>query len=120
MRKYALALGAMLALIVAGCGSTERVTTVRETVKTVTQTVTAQAHTDTPASASATAVPAPPPVATLTDFGAEFFEARVPADWTQEADDEAKSGYRESRWRDPTNSDTSILIDAAPNESLSA
>ena len=45
---------------------------------------------------------------TLTAYTASLYSARVPKDWTQEEDDVQKTGYFESKWRDPANPQSSM------------
>jgi hypothetical protein len=53
-------------------------------------------------------------------YEATYFTADRPLDWTTEHDDEKQTGgFRRSQWRDPQDSNTSVLIDAQP-ETLSA
>src|SRR5207302_3151430 len=53
----------------------------------------------------------------LAPYSGSIYSARIPRDWIQEANDEAHSGYVESKWRDPHDSNTSITIDASAGES---
>jgi hypothetical protein len=64
---------------------------------------------------------APAPVApTLVPYSATYYSLDRPAAWTTEHDDEEQSGgFLRSQWRDPADSNTSVLIDAQP-EDLSA
>ena len=56
----------------------------------------------------------------LTDYTASLYSAKVPSNWTQEADDVQKGGYRESKWRDPAHPQSVVLIDATANDQKSA
>jgi hypothetical protein len=65
--------------------------------------------------------PDPAPAApTLDSYSATYYTVNRPADWTTEQDDAQQSGgFLRSKWRDPGNSSTSVLIDAQ-EESASA
>jgi hypothetical protein len=55
----------------------------------------------------------------LAAYQGSLYTARIPKGWTQESGDEARTGYIESKWRDPNDPKTSITIDASAGESTS-
>jgi hypothetical protein len=67
------------------------------------------------------AAPAPVPEApTLTSYFATYYTVDRPGEWTTEHDDEEQpGGFLRAQWRDPADSETSVLIDAQ-EEDLSA
>jgi hypothetical protein len=81
--------------------------------KTVVRTVPA------PATPASTEQASSPKAAALEKYTASLYTARIPKGWPQEADQEQHSGYVESKWRDPSDSSTSLTIDAAAGESTS-
>jgi hypothetical protein len=63
------------------------------------------------------AAPAPPApdvqAPSLGSYSATYYSVDRPADWTTESDDQQQSGgWLRSQWRDPSDSSTSVLIDA--------
>jgi hypothetical protein len=56
----------------------------------------------------------------LTAYTATFYSLDRPAEWTTEHDDEEQGGgFMRSQWRDPADSNTSVLVDAQ-KEDMSA
>ncbi len=62
-----------------------------------------------PVAAETTTAPAAVP---LEDFRGNLYAAQVPAGWTAETIESHESTYYESQWRDPNDSNTSVLIDS--------
>ena len=84
---------------------------------TVQKTVTAKPKSTTPHTTSA---PSPPTAPSLVRYETGTYTARRPAGWVTEADDSAHGGYYESKWRDPADSNSSVLIDYTPGLSETA
>ena len=52
----------------------------------------------------------------LVRYQASSYSARRPADWTTAADEASHSSYTESKWSDPSDSRTFVLIDMSPGD----
>ncbi len=85
------------ALVLPGCGGKTKTVTVPATAPT-TQTA---------------------PATSYERYRARRYTAEVPSGWTQEADQQRHTSYVESRWRDPSDPNTSITIDATANDTAS-
>jgi hypothetical protein len=53
-------------------------------------------------------------------YDASLYSARVPASWPIENNEEQHKSYLESQWRNSTDANTSVLIDASEGEGLGA
>ncbi|MFN8632148.1 MAG: hypothetical protein U0838_18060, partial [Chloroflexota bacterium] len=63
---------------------------------------------------STTTAAAPPDE--FESFSGNLYTAEVPRGWTPESVEEPNSGRYTSQWRDPDDSNTSVLIDSQPSD----
>jgi hypothetical protein len=54
----------------------------------------------------------------LVSYHGAITSAEIPAGWSMLEDETQKSGYVESKWRNPANPNDSVLIDSSPATSL--
>lgn len=111
----AVAIGALAAVLLVGGGDGGQARTeVRTQATTVTQEVTTGKA---GAEAAASTAGASSTNQALQPFVARLYSAQVPAGWTPETVDEEISGRYESQWRNPSDENTSVLIDSQVNAS---
>ncbi len=108
-RMTSIMLGAMCLMTLAACGSEE------QEAKTVTveRTVETQAP---PQDDRPQREPQPEAPKAFTSYTATLYSTEVPEGWTLEEDERDHSGFVRSRWRDPSDPNTAILIDAVKGE----
>jgi hypothetical protein len=116
MRRWGLLF--VLIVGVAGCGGAQRAVTT-----TVVQTVPPPP----PTTSSTSSRPKPPPPTpqlpppqSYVSYSALDYTLDRPAGWITIEDQRAAHSYLESKWRDPADSKTSVLIDSQPSPGLSA
>jgi hypothetical protein len=93
------------AVLLAGCGGA------REESATPTTTVTVERTVTTPSTHTTASTDT-----TLKPYYARLFTADVPTAWNQEKDEEGTTARTTSQWRDPADSNTSVLIDTSEGE----
>jgi hypothetical protein len=91
--------------LVSGCGAAQ------EEAATSTATVTVERTVTTPSTKTTASTDT-----TLKPYYARLFTADVPAAWNQERDEQGTTARTTSQWRDPTDSNTSVLIDTSEGE----
>ena len=98
---------------IAGCGGAGQTVT-STVVHTVTSTSTTNSSSTTTTSTSSQTQES------YGSYSATDYALDTPAGWTTVEDQAQKPGYVESKWRDPANPQTSILVDTQPDSGLSA
>jgi hypothetical protein len=103
----------LLALAEAGCGGEKTVVVEHSTtvVKAVPQLASTLAKSRTPHAADRRV--------SLASYQASLYSASIPATWNTEEDEAQKSGFLESKWRNPADPTTSVLIDVVEGETAS-
>jgi hypothetical protein len=113
MRKWGVLFA--VALGIAGCSGSQEASTT-----TVAQTVTASAETTPqPPAESGKAAQGQPP-RSYESYSAPGYTLERPSGWITVEDQTAKSGFVESKWQDPSDPLTSVLIDNLPSANSSA
>lgn len=106
----------VVAIGLAGCGGSQSGST---TSVTVTQTVGTIAPPAPPRPFPTTTTQSPPQQL-YEPYSATAYSLERPAGWITEADQTANSSVVESKWRDPSDPKTSVLIDTIPSPASTA